>query len=147
MSASLPPNANAENQQRKWLPWVIGIAVVAALLFWMRGCGKEPVTGVTTDTTQTTMTAAPADTAMGAMPATGDTARMPDTGNASTGPARSPSSGRKSTAAGGTPAPAVDTAPAAAPGNDGVGAMGGHGASGKKAPTAPEPTPQAQQKP
>ena len=132
MSAPLPPMDNAASPQRKWLPWLIGLAVVVVLLFWMRGCGKEPATGVTADTTQT-MIAPPA-------PAPVDTAPAPAPAKTSPSPAPKPSPSRAA-------ARAADTVPAAAPGNDGVGAMGGHGASGKKAPTGQVPTPQAQQKP
>jgi general secretion pathway protein B len=130
MSASLPPDSNAENQQRKWLPWVIGIAVVAALLFWMRGCGKEPETAVMPDTTQAVVAPPP--------PAPVDTAPAPAAAKTSPKPAAEPSPAPVEMAA-----PAPDTAPAPAEG--GVGAMGGRGRSGKKAPTEPAPVPQAQQ--
>ena len=131
MSASPPPSA--ESPQRKWLPLVIGIALLVILFSWMRSCGKAPETAVTPDTTQTMVEPAPAvvDTPAAAEPAPAKT---------STGAAPSPA--RRAD----TVVPAAE--PQAAPAPDpGVGAMGGRGRSGKEAPTAPAPPPQAQQKP
>ena len=51
MTASPPSDTKAT--QRNWLPWVIGIAVVVLLAWWMRGCGKAPATGSHGGQTQT----------------------------------------------------------------------------------------------
>jgi len=122
--------ADAEKPQRKWLPWVIGIAVLVLLLFWMRGCGKEPASGVTADTTQTMM-APPAPASVDTT--AGDTAHV-QAGKTTPRPAPEPSPSAVA-------APAPDTVPASPPANDGAGAMGGQGAPGKKAPTSPAPKP------
>ena len=45
MSATPPPKANAEDPQRKWLFWLIGIAVLLIVFFWWRGRGKAPAMG------------------------------------------------------------------------------------------------------
>ena len=53
MTAS--PPSNTKTTKGNWLPWVIGIAVVLLLAWWLRGCGKTPETGAMADTTQSMM--------------------------------------------------------------------------------------------
>lgn len=166
LGASHPPHrdaapvARAESSMGKWLPWLIGLVGLLFLFSWLRGCGKTPAVGVSTDTVPAMVGPAPRaiDTTMPAVPATGDTTGMR---SPSSGAAGSPSAGGTGAAAGGMAAPATGsmaqpsvsapaTAPTAAPaaGNQGgVGAMGGRGADGKEVPTAPAPTAQPEQKP
>jgi len=130
MSASSPPDPNAS--PRKWLPWVIGLAVLLFIGWWVRGCGKVPEAGVVTDTTQTMMapdtTPAPAPEAAPA-PAPAQTAAPAPaptpTDTAHTMAPRTPS--RADTIR----APAQPLPP---PEPTGPGAMGGRGAPGKKPP-------------
>lgn len=118
----VPPVREAGSPLSKWLPWLIGIAAVLLLFSWMRGCGRPPVTGVSSDTTPAMTAPAP----------TVDTTRSVPS-DTSTGPGQVPS---------------ADSAGAAAPATpEGAGAMGGQGKPGKLAPAAPAPTPQPQQKP
>lgn len=131
MTASPPSDTNAT--QRKWLPWVIGIAIVLLLAWWMRGCGKAPETGAMADTTQSMMapdttTPAPAPEAAPA-PAPAQTVTPApvtptDTAHAMTTP-HTPS--RADTIR----APAAPLPPRE---STGPGAMGGRGAPGKKKP-------------
>jgi hypothetical protein len=161
---NVPPVRREESSVGKWLPWLIGLAALLLLFSWMRGCGKAPAAGMTTDTVPVMTGPAPrtVDTTVPMVPATGDTTSMR---SPSSGGAGNPSSGGTGGAAGGMAAPAGGnmaqpsmsapttapaTAPAAAPaaGNQGgVGAMGGRGADGKEVPTAPAPTAQPEQKP
>jgi hypothetical protein len=135
----------------KWLPWVIGIVVLALLFSWMRGCGKAPMAGAAADSTPS-MAAPPAmpsaDTTMQAMPA-------PDTTTKMAAPAAAPAPAPADNHVTPSPAPSGaaigahgDTThhngatlgapePMAAPTDTGHGAMGGRGAPGKKKPAAP----------
>ena len=127
MTASPPSDTNAS--QRKWLPWIIGLAVVFFLAWWMRGCGKVPEAGVVTDTTQSMMAPEPAPPAPAEPAPTPAQAAIPrDTapvaGTTGTGP-RIKETARTDTAKP-VPAAAPDTAPS------GPGAMGGRGEPGKK---------------
>ena len=132
--SSPPPSRTNTSSERKWLPWVIGIAILLVLAWWARGCGKMPEAGMTADSTQSMMppdtTPAPAAVpepapveAATPAPVT-PTATPPDTTHAMTAP-HTPS--RADTIR----APAKPLPP---PEPTGPGAMGGRGAPGKKPP-------------
>jgi hypothetical protein len=112
----------------KWLPWLVGLALLLLLFSWMRGCGKAPATGVVTDTTSTMTAPAPAapapthdTTRPAAAPVTVDTPRTSGAGGI--GDAPSAGTARKVL---------QDSSPTAP--TPGVGAMGGQGAAGKDTP-------------
>jgi len=135
MTAS--PPSNTKTTKNNWLPWVIGIAIVVLLAWWMRGCGKVPEAGVVTDTTQSMMapdtTPAPAPEATPA-PAPAQTATpAPATPTAiprDTAQAMKPRTSTPSRADT-IRAPAAALPPAE---TTGPGAMGGRGEPGKKPP-------------
>jgi len=139
MTASPPSDTNAT--QRKWLPWVIGIAIVLLLAWWMRGCGKAPETGAMADTTQSMM--APDTTTPAPAP---EAAPAPAPAQTATPAPATPSATPMDTTHAMTPhtpsradtirAPAAPLPPRE---SAGPGAMGGRGAPGKKKPPATTP--------
>lgn len=134
MIMTVSPPSNTKTTKGNWLPWVIGIAVVLLLAWWLRGCGKTPETGAMADTTQSMMapdtTPAPAPEAAPA-PAPAQTATpapaTPSPTPSEPAQARTPTPSRADTIR----APAAPLPPAE---STGPGAMGGRGAPGKKPP-------------